>query len=455
MKSLYLHISTACLVLVTCIFLGAGMSHAQTGVPASVSSSIDSANSVIQQADAVSQIQAQIDAHHAQIQKIDSEISLYQQQLDATTNKKKTLQNTLSQISLTIKKTGAVISSTQEKIAATSLELTQLGGQITDKQQLIQNERAGLAESIRSLRETDSSPFVIQALSQAQISDAWRDADSATALHGAIAANVQEVNQQETQLMSIQNQVAGKKADLLGQKKNLQTQQGSLTATKNAQNTLLSQTKQQESAYQQLIAQKKAQEASFEDALSDLQSKLQVAVNSKDITKAGVGVLQWPVDHVIITQYFGNTAFAASGAYNGKGHNGIDLGVPIGTPIKAPLDGVILGTGNTDLVKGCYSFGKWVLIKHANGLDTMYGHLSQISVAEGDIVHTGDIIGYSGETGYATGPHLHFGVYVSSATQILKLGAATNQATPCASARMPVAPLAGYLNPLNYLPAKP
>ena len=81
----------------------------------------------------------------------------------------------------------------------------------------------------------------------------------------------------------------------------------------------------------------------------------------------------------------------------------------------------------------------------------MYSHLSQIIAYNGQTVATGDLLGYSGETGYATGPHLHFGVYVSSATQILKLGSATKSTTPCANAVMPVAPLEGYLNPLNYL----
>ena len=92
------------------------------------------------------------------------------------------------------------------------------------------------------------------------------------------------------------------------------------------------------------------------------------------------------------------------------------------------------------------------MIKHNNGLNTMYAHLSQIGVSEGQQVSTGDVIGYSGETGYATGPHLHFGVYVSSVTKIIRLGEATNGTAPCSRAVMPVPPLAGYLNPLSYLP---
>jgi len=85
----------------------------------------------------------------------------------------------------------------------------------------------------------------------------------------------------------------------------------------------------------------------------------------------------------------------------------------------------------------------------------MYAHLSQIDVTQGQKVVTGDVIGYSGETGYATGPHLHFGVYVSAVTQIVPLGQITKGTSPCSKAIMPVPPVSGYLNPLNYLPATP
>lgn len=399
------------------------------------------------------QIQQQIDDHNAQIQKLDSEISQYQQQLSATQGKKKTLQNSLNQITISIKKTTTTIQATQQKISATSLEIDQLGTSISDKQKAIETEQAGLAQSIRSLAQNDTVSFAESALSSQQLSDVWRDTDQVSSLHTAITNHTQQLLSVKTQLTALQNQATNKKQDLVSQKNDLQVQQGSLSAAQDAQSSLLAQTKKQESTYQQIIAQKKQQEQSFEDALIDLQSKLQIAVKSSDITKSGAGVLQWPVSPVIITQFFGNTQFASTGAYNGKGHNGVDIGVPIGTPVHAALSGVVFGTGNTDLAHGCYSFGKWVMIKHANGLNTMYAHLSSIQVTTGQSVATGDLLGYSGETGYATGPHLHFGVYVSAVTQIMKLGDATKLSTPCAGVSMPVPPLAGYLNPMNYLPS--
>lgn len=397
-------------------------------------------------------LQKQIDDNNAQIEQLNREIAAYQTQLDATTKQKNTLQNTINQLTLQGKQLTAKITVTKNQIQTTQLQIKQLSGNISDTQASINTENAGLAESIRRLAEADKVPLALSLLTSGGVSRVWEDINALTSLQSAVSTYADTLAGKKRTLTDTKNAAEAKRAQLLKQQQTLTTQQGSLNATKKAQSELLTQTKNQEAAYQAMIAQKKTQQLNLEAALSDLKSKYNVTVNLNQITPAGKGILLWPLDNVRITQYFGNTPFAATGAYNGKGHNGIDLGAPIGTPIRAALSGVVIGTGNTDVVRGCYSFGKWVMVRHSNGLNTMYAHLSQISVTQGQSVSTGQLLGYTGETGYATGPHLHFGVYVSSATQIIALGQATNKNTPCATAVMPVAPLPGYLNPLNYLP---
>lgn len=114
-------------------------------------------------------------------------------------------------------------------------------------------------------------------------------------------------------------------------------------------------------------------------------------------------------------------------------------------------DGVVMGVGDTDQACKKASYGKWVLIKHNNGLATLYGHLSVINVKAGQTVSAGEQIGLSGATGYVTGPHLHFTVIASDAVKIF--GPTEYKSRTCGTYMvMPYAPLNAYLNPLNYLP---
>jgi murein DD-endopeptidase MepM/ murein hydrolase activator NlpD len=405
-------------------------------------------------AETAAEIQKKIDEQNSQLAAVNKEIAQYQAQLDATSAKKTTLQNKLNGIIVSLKKTAASITATKTKLTTTQLQLKQLSNTIADTQHTIADNKAGLGESIRLMHMEDRRSLPAQVLGSEDISSAWKMIDRTAVIQDAVRAQIEELAAEEAKLSQAKDETDKKKKTLEEQQKTLVAQQGSITATKKAQDELLAQTKAQEAAYQELLKKKKQQQASMEAALSDLNAKFRVAVDLSQVTPAGAGTLRWPVDNVRITQYFGNTPFAASGAYAGKGHNGMDFGMPIGTPLKAALAGTVVGTGNTDAIKGCYSFGRWVLIRHANGLDTMYAHLSMVNVGQGQEVATGEVIGYSGETGYATGPHLHFGVYVSSATKIVKLKQATNKTTPCAEAVMPVTTdLAGYLNPMNYLPA--
>lgn len=86
-------------------------------------------------------------------------------------------------------------------------------------------------------------------------------------------------------------------------------------------------------------------------------------------------------------------------------HNGIDLACPKGTPIYATAAGTVVTAGWSDI------YGNYVIIKHASGYKSLYGHMSSISVRSGQYVDQGTVVGKVGSTGQSTGPHLHFTMY--------------------------------------------
>ena len=93
-----------------------------------------------------------------------------------------------------------------------------------------------------------------------------------------------------------------------------------------------------------------------------------------------------------------------------RAHKGVDIAAPKGTSVFTAAEGRIVRTGYD-----AGGYGAFIEVRHPNGLSTLYGHLSRIDVASGDLVTSGQRIGLVGSTGYSTGPHLHFEVRRSGA----------------------------------------
>jgi murein DD-endopeptidase MepM/ murein hydrolase activator NlpD len=118
----------------------------------------------------------------------------------------------------------------------------------------------------------------------------------------------------------------------------------------------------------------------------------------------------WPTTGVI-SSIFGDKRGSAT-------HGGLDIATNVGTPVKAAASGVIIFAGRNQ------GFGNEIIIHHGFGITTIYGHLNKINVTVGQEVIKGEIIAQSGNTGYSTGPHLHYEIILND----------------------------GQVNPMNYLP---
>jgi len=118
----------------------------------------------------------------------------------------------------------------------------------------------------------------------------------------------------------------------------------------------------------------------------------------------------WPIDKVHITQEFGKNPHIYQ-RFGLAGHNGIDFRTRFvdslkgKRPILAALDGRVIEIQD----QGGVGYGKFVRLQHKGKSQTIYAHLSKFLVEEGDKIKQGDMLGISGNTGFSTGPHLHFG----------------------------------------------
>lgn len=408
-------------------------------------------------ADAVSEIEAlksQIEERTGRLSDIEKEIEAYKAELSKVGGEKKSLQNAIYQLELERKKVNADIAYTQNKISATDLEIGKLTFEIQNTRADIELTSAAVANIFQKMYELDQTPLIEILLQYEKLSEFWAQLDENQTMRNVMSKRIDELAHQRKILEEQQALSEAKKENLLSLKDEYTDQSQILVSNKTEKDKLLRVTKNEEAEYQKLLQEREAARASILKELRDFESKLQFILDPNTIPAPGTPVFGWPVENVVITQLFGGTEFAKQNAsvYGGRAyHPGVDFGVPMGTKIFAPLSGTVRATGNTDSVPGCYSWGKWTLIDHPNGLSTLYAHQSVQSVVPGQSVSTGEIIGYSGNTGYSTGPHLHFTVYAKAGVNVRKFNE-IKAVTSCGAATTPVAATEAYIDPMLYLP---
>jgi len=129
-----------------------------------------------------------------------------------------------------------------------------------------------------------------------------------------------------------------------------------------------------------------------------------------DSTRTPTGTLQWPLPVAgTITSQFGHRVDPITGEVSS--HTGTDIACAEGTPILAAADGTVTAANSLDSWGG--SYGYYIQIDHGGGLETLYAHCSSICVTTDQQVQAGQVIGYVGHTGRATGSHLHLEVHVN------------------------------------------
>ena len=116
--------------------------------------------------------------------------------------------------------------------------------------------------------------------------------------------------------------------------------------------------------------------------------------------------LRMPLDNAVLTSAYGMRISPISG--NWKFHKGIDLAAPEGTKVYACKGGKAVSC-----IRGDPVFGNYIILRHDNGMTSVYAHLSKILIHDGEMVQKGAGIGLVGKTGAATGPHLHFEIRIN------------------------------------------
>lgn len=354
---------------------------------------------------------------NSELEQIQVQIDSYTRQAEAVRGETETLQGTIKVLDIDRQKTSSGIKLTENRLESANLNIDRLGLEIADTENRMMSSENAIAEVLRAIEQAESRTTVETVLSRDNLSDILDESAELSRFRDKVSARLVELKKYKDDMTVKKTERESEKRKLKGYKSQLVDQKAVLDNNRKEQKELLAATRNKESNYRKLIERNLAKKEAFEKELFEYETQLKKELDRKFIPSAGSKILLWPLDEVKITQHFGRTKDSVR-LYASGTHNGMDFRASRGTPVKSPAGGTVIGTGDTDKACPKGSYGKWVLIRHNNGLSSLLAHLDLIKVENGQNVNVGDIIGYSGNTGYSTGPHLHMTLFASEGVEI-------------------------------------
>jgi murein DD-endopeptidase MepM/ murein hydrolase activator NlpD len=304
------------------------------------------------------------------------------------------------------------------RLAAKQAELDGAVGRLSRAQAHLDVVRARLRRALVVLRQRliamyesgtpDALAVIVSAAdvdelaAQTEYLDRIRGMDAAVVsrvgdLRDEVKALVTELRESKLTIESSRDEIAAEERELAGARTSLQARQRELVGAR--------------ADRQRALAQIGAHEEELEGSVAAIQSELaaQLAATGSAPLPAGPiqegsGGLIWPVSGPVVSGFGGREIGAGY-----EDHPGIDIAVGEGTPIRAAASGSVV-LQQSEAESGGY--GNFTCIDHGGGLSTCYAHQSSFVVSAGESVGQGEIIGYTGCTGYCLGPHLHFEVRI-------------------------------------------
>lgn len=223
------------------------------------------------------------------------------------------------------------------------------------------------------------------------------------------------IMQEQDELIKEKEELNKKTTEISDAKYELEKRNEYLESTKAQKEGLMAQAENEKQNYATKLSKLEQEQLAIQNEINGIDYGHAGDYSSSDLPSKSEADFSRPVNNpYVITQGYGQTSFSHN--YKGGLHNGVDYVAKGNKDIKAVADGRVIGTGHM----GYYGYGNWVAIDHQNGLVTLYGHLSSTKVSKGDKVDKGDKIGVMGNTGFSTGAHLHFSVFVKKTFAVVK-----------------------------------
>jgi murein DD-endopeptidase MepM/ murein hydrolase activator NlpD len=379
-------------------------------------------------AEDVKSLQSELDVINSKIKSYSSLVNQTQQQRETLANEIKSLESSAAMLEQKIR-------TNQQQMQSLGNEIGTIRGKISEKERLIETHRDLLRELMRSYYDrADRTDMHVLLSNQNETMQFFDRNDWEIETGGKITELLHAIQALHDDLSVQHETLQTKKSEVDSLQEQLEQRSGYLESAKQTKEYLVEKTQQQEKKYANILDDLEEKRNEIENEINQLEA---AKVDQLDLSKLPAfnkSTLYFPVANPHRSQGYGKATWTRAYSF----HNGIDFAGKIGTPIIAAANGKVLATGDN----GRYAYGKWMTVDHENGLVTLYGHLSAVKASKGTSVKRGDVIGLMGNTGYSTGPHVHFTVFAKNSFDVVS------------SSKMKglLLPTGAHVNPDKYLP---
>lgn len=379
-----------------------------------------------------------IEERSRELERITGQIHETEKNIADATSRGKTLNREVQQFGYRINQLNLQLRSgeiTREKL---QFEIQELGLEIVKNEDAAAHRREAVTDTLRRLAAKDRESIILSFLEQKSLAENMLEVQSVVAISSQLTDDLKELRALNELVRADLEKTKEKRQDVERANANLQQRRFILEDQRTEQKTLLQSTKNQEKQYQAQLKKLEEQQDEIIKEVERVEKALRAQIQFPSLPTPRIGVLAWPSASAVVSQGYGSTSFALR-TYRGQHHNGVDIAGPIGTEIYAAESGIVLVAGDQDKFCPGGAYGKYIVVRHENGLTTLYGHLSRQIVSAGVRVERGAVIGYMGRSGWATGSHLHFTVWASDTYT-------TRSTRACGPM-----PVGGDLDPILYL----
>ena len=388
-----------------------------------VSGLVSAAVMIMAEGASSSEIQKELDALKKQAAEIAAEGAALEEELAANAEETKTTIQKKVEIDRQISITEAQIRNTNEQIQQYNLLIAEKQKQLDESEEELAQMNERYKARIRAMEESGSISYWSVLFQANSFSDLLSRLDSIHEIAAADRRMLKEMSEMSAQIAEDREELEQERAELADTMVYLTELEGTLAEQRAEADALLIELGSDREDIQAEYEANAAREAELQAQLIQTQVDYEAALSAEQRTNlaqqnqnnvAGGGTVSGggsgftnPLGYMTVTCAFGPRIHPLWGTQSN--HTGVDLAASQGTPIYAIASGTVTAAGYSD------AYGYNVTLAHGNGYGSMYAHMTNYIVSVGQSVTQGQIIGYVGSTGWSTGPHLHFEIYVNGA----------------------------------------